>query len=81
MDAQRFRVLSARHRALVAVAVLLDGREAANYLESDGVNGTAFKKAAIHLADQAPELRMPYVGSMLREALAELRSGRDTSDS
>lgn len=72
MDAQRFRSLSARLRALVAVAVLLDGREAAVYLENDGINGTGLRRAAEELAGLEPELRMPYVGSALRLALDEM---------
>jgi hypothetical protein len=72
MDAQRVRVLGPRQRALVAVAVLLDGREAAVYLENDAVSGVALQRAAADLADQGLELRMPFVGSILREALGEL---------
>lgn len=73
MDAQRFRSLAARQRALVAVAVLLDGREAGEYLEFDAANGEGLKKAAGDLAAQDPELRMPYIGSALRAALKELK--------
>lgn len=73
MDAQRFRVLSQRQRALVAVAVLLDGREAETFLENDAVNGIALKRAAAELAAQPPDLRMPYVGTMLRNALEEIK--------
>lgn len=72
MDAQRFRSLSARQRAIVAVGVLLDGREAENYLEGDSTYGSALSKAAHDLADQAPEVRMPLVGTLLRSALKEL---------
>jgi len=73
MDAQRFRSLSPRQRALVAVAVLLDGREAGIYLENDAVNGAGLKRAATDLASLEPELRMPFVGSLFRAALKELR--------
>lgn len=77
MDAKHFRTLSARQRALVAIAVLLDGREAAVYLKNDTVNGAGLHRAALDLAGQAPDLRMPYVGTMLRIALEELeRVGR-----
>ena len=72
MDAQRIRSLSAHDRALVAVALLLDGREAALYLESDAVNGTGLRRAALDLAAVEPELRMPLCGTLLREALPEL---------
>jgi hypothetical protein len=73
MDAQRFRSLSPRQRALVALAVLLDGHEAGLYLENDAVNGAGLKRAAAELAALEPDLRMPYVGSVLRSALKELR--------
>ena len=72
MDAQRLRNLTARQRALVAVAVLLDGREAGIYLENDSVNGLGLKRAALDLAAVEPELRMPYAGTMLRQALEEM---------
>jgi len=72
MDAKRFRALAARQRALVAVAVLLDGREAAVYLKNDAVNGEGLQKAALDLASQPPELRMPFVGTVLRNALSEM---------
>jgi len=72
VDAKHFRSLPARQRALVAVAVLLDGREAAVYLKNDVVNGAGLHRAALELAGQAPELRMPYVGTMLRMAVEEL---------
>ena len=73
MDAQRFRSLAARQRALVAVAVLLDGREAGLYLENDSVNGAGLKRAAMDLAGFEPELRMPFVGTILRSALQEIK--------
>ncbi|MGI6524310.1 MAG: hypothetical protein ACOX2O_03315 [Bdellovibrionota bacterium] len=71
-DAKRFRALPAKQRALVAVAVLLDGREAAVYLKSDTVNGEVLQKAALDLAAQSPELRMVFIGTALRAALSEL---------
>ena len=72
MDARRFRSLAARQRALVAIAVLLDGREAAVFLESDVAHGEDLKEAALMLAELEPDLRMPYIGTMLRGALTEL---------
>lgn len=71
-DSQRFRSLRPEQRALVAVAVLLDGREAGMYLENDAINGEGLKRAALDLAGVAPELRMPLVGTLLRDALEEL---------
>lgn len=72
MDAQRYRKLPARQRALVAIAVLLDGREAGLYLENDSVNGEGMKRAAADLAAIEPELRMPFLGTMLRSALDDM---------
>lgn len=76
MDAQRFRSLSAEFRALVAVAVLLDGREAATYLEMDATHGVALRRASLDLAGADADLRMSFTGTQLRKALAELRGGR-----
>ena len=75
MDMQRFRALSAHDRALVAIAVLLDGREATAYLEADAAHGILLKRAALDLAGLDPELRMPLTGTLLRSALQELRAG------
>ena len=72
METTRFRNLSARHRALIALAVLLDGREAPNYLENDAEMGAALKRAASDLADEQVELRLPYLGTVLRKALQEI---------
>ena len=74
MDAQLFRSLSPKHRALVAIAVLLDGREASVFLEGDALHGDRLRKAALELSDLEPELRMPFVGTMLRGALREIGS-------
>ena len=73
MDSQRFRSLAPRYRALVAVAVLLDGREAGTYLENDAVNGPGLKRAAGDLSGLETELRVPFVGTMLRAAVEELK--------
>lgn len=74
MDSRKFRALSAHHRAIVAIAVLLDGREAAAYLENDVVNGSALSAAATDISSLAPEIRMPFVGTLLRETLRELQA-------
>lgn len=74
-DAQRYRSLSPRNRALVALAVLLDGHEAPVYLGNDATNGSDLHQAATDLSSQKPELRMPYVGSVLRMALEEMERG------
>ncbi len=68
----RFSSLSAQNRALVALAVLIDGHEAVNYLRSDSLLLDALSKAANELSELEPELRMPLAGTILREALQEL---------
>lgn len=68
----RFNSLSARNRALVAMAVLLDGREAVTYLRADSLLLDALSKAANELSELEPELRMPLAGTILREALQEI---------
>ena len=72
MDTHRFQSLSAEHRALVAMAVLLDGHEAVVYLENDAESGEILKKAAHDLASMSPELRMPLLGTLLRSAVEEM---------
>jgi len=63
--------LTPRQRALVSLAVLLDGIEGATYLENDSVSGPLLKRAAQELVKQPPELRLPLVGTLLRMALEE----------
>jgi hypothetical protein len=76
VESQRFRSLSARNRALVAMASLLDGREAQTYLGTDLVNGSGLKRAAADLAGADAEMRLLVLGTLLREALEELESVR-----
>ena len=71
MDIHRFRALSPHDRALVAIAVLLDGREASECLQRDAANGAALARAAADLASQPTDLRMPLVGTLLRMAVEE----------
>lgn len=72
MDLRSFRKLPPRERALVAMAVLWDGREAASFLETDAQAGALLRRSAADLAAQSPELRMPFLGSVLREAIRVL---------
>lgn len=74
MSTVRFKGLSAENRALVAMAVLLDGREAITYLGKDALLGNALQRAAEELSALEPELRMPLAGTFLREAIAELET-------
>ena len=76
MDLQRFRTLSPHHRALVAIAVLLDGREAGAFLENDAASGGVLSRAARDMSALPPDLRMPSVGTMLRSAIRDM--GRAT---
>jgi len=72
-DVWRFRTLSDREQAVVAVAVLLDGHDAEFYLSSDRERASALSKAASDLAALEPELRMPLLGTFLRRALQNLQ--------
>ena len=74
MDVKRFKAMSAHQRALVGMAVLLDGREAAAYLKIDSVNGDILQEAALDIAGQDLEIRMAFLGTALRAALNELES-------
>lgn len=75
MDLHRVRSLPARSKALVALAVLLDGRDASTYLERDANNGGNLARAANDLASLPTDLRMPLAGTLLRSALEELEGG------
>ncbi|MCC6954507.1 MAG: hypothetical protein IT290_10345 [Deltaproteobacteria bacterium] len=68
----RFRALGMKERALVAVGVLLDGHDAADFLVSDKERHLALTRAARDLAELPPDLRMPLLGSLLRRTLDEL---------
>jgi hypothetical protein len=70
----RLRSLSIKEQALVALAVLIDGHDAVEFLGSDKERATALSRAAKDLADVPPETRLPLAGTLLREALAELES-------
>ncbi|MFN8391709.1 MAG: hypothetical protein U0136_15580 [Bdellovibrionota bacterium] len=74
-DLVRFRALSQREQAVVATAVLLDGHDAAEYLSSDKDRKTALSRAAKDLAEIPLDLRLPLLGTLLREALRSIRDG------
>lgn len=72
-----FQNLEAKERALIAIAVLLDGREAVTYLRGSDPEEGRIRLAAEDLARIVPEMRMPLLGTLLRTALKDLRdSGR-----
>lgn len=72
-DTSRYRSLSPREQVLVALAVLLDGRDASHYLASEGPRQIALTRAALDCSEMDPGLRVPLVGTLLRQALSELR--------
>ena len=74
MDVQKLRSLGSQHRALVAIAVLLDGREAVRYLEGDSAHGGALAKAAQDVAELPSDLRIPLLGTTHRAAVREMMS-------
>lgn len=76
MSTNIFRTLSAHDRALVAIAVLLDGNDAASHLRYDGEKGEMLEKAAEEITRDELEMRLPFIGTLYREALANLRFGK-----
>ncbi|MCB0328881.1 MAG: hypothetical protein KDD70_04440 [Bdellovibrionales bacterium] len=72
MNLQNYRGLSPHHRAIVAIAVLLDGHEASLYLGSDSLNGAKLSEVAKEFAEIAPEMRNALAGQCLRSALEEI---------
>lgn len=72
-DISRYRALAAREKTLVALAVLLDGHDAVEYLAADKERGTALMRAAKDLVDLSPELRIPLVGTLLRATVKDER--------
>lgn len=70
----KFRALSTREQALVALAVLLDGHDAIEFLSSDKLKSTALQRAADDLVKLPPELRLPLLGTLLRHGIAQIES-------
>ena len=73
MSSKALKNLQPRDKALVAISVLLDGREAENYLRHDQMFGPSLSEAAKELAKQPPDLRMPVAGTLLRQAIEEMK--------
>lgn len=71
MSLATFRALSPRNRALVAVAVLVDGSEAKVYLDFDLDTSEQLKRAAEELCALEIDARVAFVGTVLRLALEE----------
>ena len=66
-----FMTLSPRDRAFVAIAVLLDGSDAPDYVAIAAANGSTLRAAAEELLALDLDVRVPYAGTMLRFALEE----------
>lgn len=79
IQVERFRRLPPTQRALVAIAVLLDGREATTYLEQDAHSGSELGDVATMVSRLESELRIPLLGTELRDALEELNDGGEPS--
>ena len=67
----RFRALGIKEKALIAVALLLDGHDASTYLSSDKERSTALVRAAEDLAMIQPDLRMSLIGTYLRSIIED----------
>jgi hypothetical protein len=72
MAATLFRELTPQQRALVALAVLLDGRDAAEFLSQDIQLGEHFRAVIEQLTRDDLEMRIPFMGTLYREAIADL---------
>ncbi len=70
----RFRALDLQTQAIVAIGVLLDGESAPFYLQSDKVQQVVLAKAAADLLQLPADLRVPYLGTVLRGAIESLGS-------
>jgi hypothetical protein len=68
-----FAKLGPRDRAIVSLAVLLDGSEATEYVQIDKTRGTELRAAAEELLSMELDVRLPYAGTMLRLALEEAK--------
>jgi hypothetical protein len=66
-----WRSLSPRERALVAVAVLVDGNDSKIYLECDADKSEELRRAAEELCSLEVDARLAFVGTALRLALEE----------
>jgi hypothetical protein len=68
-----FAKLAPRDRAIVALAVLLDGGDATEYVQIDKTRGAELRAAAEELLSMELDVRLPYAGTMLRLALEEAK--------
>lgn len=73
-DVITFLSIPPREQALVALAVLLDGFDAADYLQCESERRGVLNRAASELARVPLELRLPLAGTLLRRALDSLEN-------
>ena len=71
---EKFMSCSAEEKALLALAVLLDGYDAVDFLMCDAEKGVFLAKIAKDLASIPVEVRVPLLGTVLREVKTELAS-------
>jgi hypothetical protein len=71
MSLATWRSLSPRDRALVAVAVLIDGSDSRLYLGCDAERAQDLQRAADELCNLEVDARVAFVGTVLRLALEE----------
>lgn len=76
MSIAKIRNLSPKDRATVATAVLLEGADAALYLEADSERGEILAQAAEELTRLEPEIRLCLTATILRGAIAELNNSK-----
>ncbi|MCB0318036.1 MAG: hypothetical protein KDD56_04710 [Bdellovibrionales bacterium] len=77
MPIGKLRKLKPQMKALTSFAVLLDGREAVEYLANDLNLGNMLSEAAEELASLPIELRLSLIGTELRSSLLELEKKVD----
>lgn len=77
MSAKLFRSLPPHQRALVAIAALLDGNEAGSILGRDSGSGESLRQAADELTRIELESRLQFIGTLYREALADMEREHD----
>lgn len=71
---QIFNKLESEQQALVAISVLLDGFDSPFFLGEDQKYQNQLRMAAEEIVKDAPEQRLPYVATLLRRALNEIRN-------
>ena len=72
MAGKQYRELLPRQQALVALAVLLDGNDAAAFLVQDARVGQLYRDVAEALSRDDLEMRLPYIGTLYREAVVAM---------